>query len=352
MCYGIFVKKALLAINICMLLILTASCGKSEQPNAQQESVQQQQSQEKEPEKLKNIESRLETLIETLGGPSIKMEESKDGQSNQQSSQQDSKQGGQQTGSQQGSKQGSQQGSQQQSTQQGGSQQDSQQQGSQQGSQQQGTQQGGSQQGSQQPGTKKQGSQNGTRQNKGGQQQSPQKIDETKWKEVGTLISNLHYQWNEFMPEIAQKGADMKLVNNFADALNSLTKTALTKEPEKTLMSANALYSYIPDIYSLFKVKMSPEVKRMIYFTRNIILEALNENWDQVKKDNDSLGKSWSFFKNTLGKEQQQTGAKLDFSIYELGKVTEEKDQHLTDIKGRIVLSNIQEIEKSFEEKK
>ena len=154
------------------------------------------------------------------------------------------------------------------------------------------------------------------------------------------------------MPEIAKKGADMKLVNNFADALNSLTKTALSKDAEKTLMSANALYSYIPDIYSLFKVKMSPEVKRMIYYTRNIILEALKDNWDQVKKDNASLAKSWSFFKNTLEKEQQQTGAKLDFSIYELGKVSEEKDKPLTDIKGRIVLSNIQEMEKSFEEKK
>jgi len=154
------------------------------------------------------------------------------------------------------------------------------------------------------------------------------------------------------MPEIAEKGADMKLINNFADALNSLTTTALTKDTENTLTSANTLYSYIPDIYSLFKVKMSPEVKRMIYYTRSIILEASKDNWEQVKKDNDSLSKSWSFFKNTLNKEQEQISAKLDFSIYELSKVTDAKEKPLTDIKGRIVLSNIQEIEKSFEEKK
>jgi hypothetical protein len=154
------------------------------------------------------------------------------------------------------------------------------------------------------------------------------------------------------MPEIAKKGADMKLVDNFDNALNDLTKTSHTKDAQKTLASANVLYSYIPDIYSLYRVKMSPEVKRMIYYTRNIILESAKDNWDQVKKDDGALDKSWSLFRNTLEKEQKQTGDKLDFSIYELNKVSGEKDKGLADIKGRIVLSNIKELEKSFEKQK
>jgi hypothetical protein len=154
------------------------------------------------------------------------------------------------------------------------------------------------------------------------------------------------------MPEIAKKGADMKLVDNFDNALNKLTTTVATKDTEKTLAAANALYSYIPDIYSLFKTKMSPEVKRMVYYTRNIIFETAKDNWNQVKKDGETLDKSWSLFRNTLEKEQQKIGDKLNFSIYELNKVVSEKNKHLADIKGRIVLSNIKELQKSFEEEK
>ena len=330
----IFTTKIVFTASILLILLFPAGCGKSgEQPNAQQQSAQQQQTQEKEPEKLKNIEAKLETLIETLGGPSVKMEEAqgeKSGESDQK------EQSGQKQGSQQ-------QGSQQQGTkQQGSQQQGTQQQGTQQGTQQQGTQQ----QSTQQQGTQQQGTQQG-QQNKGSQQQ-----DGGKWSEIEKLISNLHYQWNDFMPEIAKKGADMKLVDNFDNALNNLTTTVATKDTEKTLTSANALYSYIPDLYSLYRVKMSPEAKRMIFHTRSIILEAAKDNWEQVKKDDEALEKSWNLFRNTLEKEQQQIGDKLNFSIYELNKVASEKNKQLADIKGRIVLSNIKELQKSFEEKK
>jgi hypothetical protein len=97
---------------------------------------------------------------------------------------------------------------------------------------------------------------------------------------------------------------------------------------------------------------MSPEVKRMVYYTRNIILEADKEGWEQVGKDNEALEKSWSLFRNTLEKEQKKTGDKLDFSIYELKKVVAEKNRQLSGIKGRIVLNNIKELQKSLEEEK
>ena len=338
-----YMGKAAFTVSLLLVLLSLAGCGKSSQkPDAQQQSVQQQQSQEKEPEKLKNIETRLETLIDTLGGPSVKMEE-KQGEKGGGSDQK--QQGSQQQGSQQEGSQ--QQGTQQQGSQQGTQQQGTQQQGSQQGTQQQGTkQQGGQQQSTQQQGTKQQGSQQG-QQNKGGQQKGTD-----KWSEIDTHISNLHYQWNEFMPEIAKKGADMKLVDNFDNALNKLTTTVTTKDSEKILSSANDLYSHIPDLYSLYRSKMSPEAKRMIYYTRNIILEAAKNNWEQVKKDDDSLEKSWNLFRNTLEKEQQQIGDQLNFSIYELNKVVTEKNKQLADIKGRIALSNIKELEKSFEQKK
>ncbi|MEN6314337.1 MAG: hypothetical protein ABFD25_08845 [Clostridiaceae bacterium] len=343
----IYNAKIALLSSILVIVFFTAGCGKSgQQNNAQLQSAQQQQTHEKEPEKLKSIEKNLETLFETLGGPSVKMEEEggKGGNTGQQSTkQQGTQQGSQQSTKQQSTQQGSQQSTKQQGTQQG-SQQNTKQQGTQQGSQQ-GSQQGTKQQSTQQQGTKQKGPQQGT------MQQGTKQQDMGRWPEIESLVSNLHYQWNDFMPEIAKKGADMKIVDNFDNALNTLTTTVASKNTKKALAAANSLYSHIPDLYSLYRLKMSPEVKRMVYYGRSIILEAQNDNWEQVIKDNKALEKSWSLFRNTLEKEQQQIGDKLNFSIYELDKVSSDKNKQLSDIKGRIVLSNIKELQKSFEEK-
>ena len=154
------------------------------------------------------------------------------------------------------------------------------------------------------------------------------------------------------MPEVSKKGADVKIIDNFDNALNTLTTSVVSKDNKKVMAAANKLFSHVADLYSLYKTKMSSEEKRMIYYCRNIILESENENWEIVKQDNEQLEKSWALFRNTLNEQQKEISDKLDFSLYELDKVIEQENKQLTYIKGEIVLSNIQELEKSFEKLK
>lgn len=298
------------------------------QQDAQLQAAKEKQSQEKESEKLKKTEALIEKLFEALGGPSMKTGESADEETSDE----------------------------QQSPRDGGGQKESRQDDSQKDEQQKDSKESqgndhksGERQNTEQSGEKDEG--NKAKESMEEEKKGSQKTQD-KWSEAGSIITDLHYQWNDLMPEIAKKGADMKLVDNFDNALNDLTTTIGTKDQEKVLASANRLYSYIPDLYSLYRTKMSPEVKRMIYYARNIILGSAGENWDQVGKDNEALGKSWSMFRNSLEEKQKKIGDKLDFSIYELGKVVEEKDRQLTSIKGRIVLNNIKGLQKSFEEEK
>ncbi|MGE5613507.1 MAG: hypothetical protein ACM3XR_03790 [Bacillota bacterium] len=306
------------------VLVLPSGCNQTgRQQEYQMQAQKKEQEQEEEPEKLKKLESQLEDLFETLGGPSVKKEkgESKEEQDTHQ--QQDTEQ-----------KRTQQQGTQQQDTRQ-------------QGTQQQGKQEDTQQQGMQQQGTQQQGTQKQDVKKQGAQ--PPQ---EEKWSEVDKIINKLHYQWNDLVPELTKKVADMKLVDNFDNALNSLTTTAASRNAQNVLTSANALYSYMPDLFSLYRGKVSPEIKRMIYYIRNIIMESSKDNWETVKKDAESLEKSWSLFRNTLEKEQQQISDKLNFSIYELKKVASGKEKQLTSIKGMIALNNIKELQMSLEENK
>lgn len=283
----------IMAIYITIFAFVLTGCGSSSKKSApQQQSTQTEQKSEKIPDQLVSIEDSVEKIIKELDGPSVGTKEEKKG-------------GQQGQGAQQG--QSSQQG-------QGGQQSQSGQQG-----------QGGQQQGQ--------------------TAQPTQKKD--PWETITPIINTLHYSWNDYMPSAVKKGANRKLIDNFSDALNSLTNTIIEKNKVNTLLAANYLYAFIPDFYSLYKTETSPEIKRIRYYTRNAMLHAMTANWTQADSDLNSLKASWSLFKNTVTKDQQDDSNKLDFSISELEKVVKERNQPLTDIKGRIALSNVESLDKT-----
>jgi len=165
------------------------------------------------------------------------------------------------------------------------------------------------------------------------------------WAKITPLVNSLHYQWNELMPDVSSKGAARELTDNFSNSLNNLTNTIITKNKDSTLMASNKLYSYIPDILYLYKSKTSPELKRIKYYTRDAVLNSLNPNWAVAEADITSLKSSWLTFKNTADKKLNEEVSKLDYSINELEKVIKDKNQPLIDIKGRVVLTNINALE-------
>ena len=298
-------KYAKIWLTVIIITSLLTACGQGSQgPSLQQQSSDKKQEFEEAPQKLKAIEANIEKLFKALDGPFVTVEDEKK-----------QKDQGQQD------------------------------QGKQESSQQQEPSHEPSQSSSQSGGSEQKG-----QQSQGGQQQKgPQPEKKDPWKEIEPIINNLHYQWNDFMPDAVKKGADPKITGNFSNALNLLTNVIKTKDKTKTLTTANGLYGCVFDLYSLYRTEMSPEIKRMRYLIRNTILDAQTENWAQAVKDAEGINASWSLLKNTLGKKQQADTVKLDFSILELEKVIAEKNASLTDIKGRVALSNIQSIEKSYE---
>ena len=78
--------------------------------------------------------------------------------------------------------------------------------------------------------------------------------------------------------------APREIIDNFSVSLNNLTNMDLNKETVNSLMAANNLYSYIPDLYMLFDTPYSPEIKRLRHYARSIMLNALTENWTDSEK--------------------------------------------------------------------
>lgn len=296
-------------LSILLITTFLTGCGQSAQKKApKQQSAQSEQESGKVPEQLKTIESSVEQIISTLNGPSAAVKEEKSG-----------------SGTGQGSSSGH-----------GG-----------QSNKGQDSQQG--QKGQQSGQSSQQGEQSGQQGEQSGQQkQQSQQTD--PWEKLTPIINDMHFKWNSYMPLIVKMGANKTLIDNFGNSLNSLTNSIISKNKTNTLLAASSLYGYIPDFYALSKSKTSPELKRIRHFTRNSIISSMTANWAQADSDIDNLKASWSLYKNALPKEQHENSKKLDFSVYELERVIKEKNQPLSDIKGRIALSNILSMEKAMGE--
>lgn len=191
--------------------------------------------------------------------------------------------------------------------------------------------------------TEEQKNSEGSDSEKGAAQKDP-------WQEISSITNQLHYEWNAYIPSAMKKNAGKDLIDKFDNSLNNLTSNAVTKDKNKTLLAANELYQYIPDFYMLYKTPSSPEIKRIRYYIRNAVLNASILNWDQARKDIENLKSSWAIYKNTINAQNQDLASKLDYSIYELEKVVNESNVYLTDIKGRIAISNTESIEKAEKE--
>lgn len=199
---------------------------------------------------------------------------------------------------------------------------------------------------------KKSGDEEGSEKKEGGdeEQQGQEQNKNEPWEQISQTLDQLHEQWNEYMPEAAEKSTDSKVIDTFSDSLNNLTNIITEQDKAKTLLATNNLHSSIPEFYSFYKTKHIGEIKRMVFYTRSCILYSQNEKWVEVASYMEDLESSWTFLKSALAKEELESVSKLDLSIYELKKVVEQEDSQLINIKGRLTLANIEELGKDLEE--
>jgi len=292
-------KILLIAFTIYTLFLCGCNQGKPDSKNEAQQMKADKES-DKIPEDLKNIESSIEKIIKALEGPavSIKDEKENDQQTQDKSSQSEEQESGKEN------------------------------------------EEGKEENKDDQNSNEQKNSQDSSNQKSASEPKDP-------WKEISSIINKLHYQWNSYIPSASKKNASRNLIDNFDNSLNNLTSTIVTKDKNKTLLSANSLYLFIPDFYMLYKTPTSPEIKRIRYYIRNTVLNASISNWQQAGKDVGSLKSTWAIYKNTIDAKNQDLASKLDYSIYELEKVVNENNMHLTDIKGRIAMSNTESVEKA-----
>ena len=303
--------KSIIILAVSMVILNTSGCSLINRIFSPQQENPGSEQAEKIPKELEEMESGIESIFRTLGAPATG-EDEKEGQDGQGQSNQGQSKQAQSSSGQEDSKQSN----------------DSQ-------------------------GEKTQGQEKQGQENQGGQQGQQQKQEGANpWKKVSLEIDGLHSKWNNYLPQAVEKRVDSKVIDGFSNSLNDLTNIIEGKNKTNTLLSANLVYSSIPDFYSLYKVQYAGEIKRMVYYARSCVLYSSTGAWTEVDIFMKDLKATWTLLKAALDKEQLKSTNKLDLAIYELEKVVEEKDPQLVNIKGRLTLTNIQELEKEIKESK
>lgn len=310
--------KSILLIVLTASILLLCGCNRNQQsPESKAEQMKASEKSDKVPEDLENIENSIEKIIKALEGPAVTIKDEKEqGKDKASQSENQENEGNEDKKSSQSKKSETEDSEENQDKQ-----------------------------------SENKNNQESKEQKDSEESDSKKAASKDPWQEISSTINNLHYQWNAYIPSATKKNAHKDLIDNFDDSLNNLTSNIVTKDKNKTLLAANSLYKFIPDFYMLYKTPSSPEIKRIRYYIRNAVLNASISNWEQSKKDIDDLKSSWTIYKNAIDQKNQELASKLDYSIYELEKVVNEKNMYLTDIKGRIAISNTESIEKAEKEK-
>jgi hypothetical protein len=189
----------------------------------------------------------------------------------------------------------------------------------------------------------KQGEEQGDQQNQPADQATPD--PKQQWQNTEKTIQDLHQKWNSLEPIVVKNGARPELTSEFEDQLNKLTKEIQAQKALPTLFAVNEVYQIIPDLEGLFETKVPPELHRLRYHINAILLQNKAQNWKSVASHLDKLKEEWDRLQPRLEDMEKDLISQFEFSISDLEKAIEEKDQSLTDIKAGIVLSNLRDLE-------
>lgn len=318
------ISKCILLILSFILIFSLISCGNSKKSEEQDENPV--------PRELKLIEESIESVLASLSDPSLSKEERQTKQKSESESEKSTEQkGGQESSQKESDKEETKQGQEGQ------------------------PKKGGEQQSSQGLEGSKQDSE-GSAKGKAGDRvtdskQSEQNQSKANWEKIDKTIREIHTAWNSYLPKAVKDGVSSDLTDSFGEVLNDLTKLSKMKNNAELLLSANKLYSYIPQTLANYDTPVHPGIKKVKYYVRNVVYNANIEDWDQAMEDAQKLESVWSATKEVVGKKQKDDVEKLNFAIRDLSKVTDMKNKELVFIKGEITMENVKDIEKAIEEK-
>lgn len=197
--------------------------------------------------------------------------------------------------------------------------------------------------------TKNSGS-NNSQNNQAKSKQSTNPADQKNqmWQPLNAKLIELHKDWNKLESEAIKAGLSVTERKNFKTALEDLSIEIGKKNEMNSLKAAVELYGQYASLAKVFKSNVPADYYKTKYEVMAASIEALEGKWDKAGERMTRLKDNWNSFKVQAKVKDKKLLNRSDLSMDDFEAAVAGKNKELLIIKAQIVLSNLQQIEKSL----
>ena len=307
--------RAILPILIILSLLSFTSCSPQKKPDL--EKAQKEAEEKKPPDELdklkdsiKKVEKALEAIHEESKKPMFMQQEKIEKQASEEGKKKEGEQGGQSGGQEEGGGSGG------------------------------GGESGGGQQKEQSQAPKLT------------PEQLKMKLDQERYKKYEDIkkdVLELHSAWNSYEAKAISDFAMQTTINDFESALNNLTKTVEAQDAYLSLLEINQLYKYLPDFYMLYESKVPPDLDRLRFAAKKIMLLSEKQNFTGANDVLLYFENIWMTARPKLKSENTEIVSKFEFAFADLKNAVIAKNDMIVEAKSEVLLKLVDEIEKKAE---
>jgi len=173
--------------------------------------------------------------------------------------------------------------------------------------------------------------------------------NEDSWSKIASGVKKTHQSWNEVEAEAVKEGLDTETRDLFEQALEVLTIKIEQKNIENSLFAVLEVYRYYPDMVDLFDSRVPAELFRLRYEVLSIRAEAARAGWDKAKEHLPELQTWWDVLKKMEAVKDEDIIQITGTSADDVKIAVEKEEKCLVQIKSEIFISNLDKIEKKFQ---
>jgi hypothetical protein len=178
------------------------------------------------------------------------------------------------------------------------------------------------------------------------------KLDQEQYKKYEDIkkdVLELHSAWNSYEAKAISDFAMQTTINDFESALNNLTKTVEAQDAYLSLLEINQLYKYLPDFYMLYESKVPPDLDRLRFAAKKIMLLSEKQNFTGANDVLLYFENVWMTARPKLKSENAEIVSKFEFAFADLKNAVIAKNDMIVEAKSEVLLKLVDEIEKKAE---
>jgi len=172
-----------------------------------------------------------------------------------------------------------------------------------------------------------------------------------QFEQIKKDVLELHNMWNAFESKAENQSLMQASIKEFETALNDLTKSIQSSNVYQSLVDVTQLYKYLPDFYSTYVSDSPPEIGKIRYGAKKIVLLTEKSNFTGAKVTLDYITEIWMLTKPKLPKDSLDLINKFEFSISDLKDAIAAKNPVVIKAKSEVILKVADEIEKDSKKK-